>query len=397
MEVKLTKECLHTISSYLNYVDTLSLMQTNSTLRNSFADSYYWDEWLDHSIVPLKHRGKYRLNNVRNVINSMFRCIIHEELNNITSAVISASSMDRSVEGPQNIFRPSACLRSLKEYQIQYRELKGDHRLGYFAQRTCGCIGESTCYWSSAPTPRQDRLEYVTFKLVKEVSIVVGFSITPYQAFFHPNAPVYGPIEACIQLLPTSSTPPLAAATVITTAVAGGGSGTETYSIQALTETQLSENVYFQSEFQPIENVFEEQFFFLLAPVLAVQSVARIVLRGMHTKQSLGPGTIEEYYLCLSHCSVLSAAVEQYVGALSTIPRSSTGTSTTTDTAAGATAAPTVALQKYEIEVEDEDFLVCEEFQSIHCPQPHTECSAHTKHTAAASNSSSTDSTCRMH
>jgi hypothetical protein len=30
---------------------------------------------------------------------------------------------------------------------------------------------------------------------------VVGFSVTPYQAFFHPNNPIYGPKYASLQLI----------------------------------------------------------------------------------------------------------------------------------------------------------------------------------------------------
>ena len=47
-------------------------------------------------------------------------------------------------------------------------------------------------------------VEYLTIGLRHEVDIrlcVVGFSVTPFQAFFHPDSPVYAPMNVSLQLI----------------------------------------------------------------------------------------------------------------------------------------------------------------------------------------------------
>jgi hypothetical protein len=103
----------------------------------------------------------------------------------------------------------------------------------------------------------------------------MGFSVTPYQAFWHPRSPVYAPKAAKLQLL-----------------------------------APVAENtITFESQLFDIANCATNQTFMLPFPLVSVGGVARIVLLGMHQRQTITSGMMDEahddYYICLSHAQII--------------------------------------------------------------------------------------------
>ena len=79
--------------------------------------------------------------------------------------------------------------------------------VGIDSSYRCGCITQNPCYWSSKPSPTNDAIEHITFSLGPRASVAVGFSITPYQAFFQPQAPTYSPAKVQLQFLKPKTKP----------------------------------------------------------------------------------------------------------------------------------------------------------------------------------------------
>jgi hypothetical protein len=98
--------------------------------------------------------------------------------------------------------------------------------------------------------------------------------------------------------------------------------------------------------------------------VLFVGKRARVVYRGAHQKQTLGQGFPEDYYVCISHCAVLTAAVEAFVGAVTcSAVQSENEEGTKMARRVVSFAGEPCACEEYEIDVSDEDLVICAPFQ----------------------------------
>ena len=213
----------------------------------------------------------------------------------------AASSVDRAEEGPNNVLFKSFCLDFLARTQTPLFQQFSTAQLGDHAQRNCGCAEHTPCYWSSQPSVQPNKSEFIAFAMAAPVSLVMGFSITPYQAFHHPEAPIYAPQEVVLQfLLPNVASPASPAAPYPLGA-------TDVYSPQ----------VYYQSPPFPVHQSFRQQFFLLPRAALCLYGSVRLVCRGMIQRQTLGvmaemqqaAGGGEmphatDFYICLSHVGV---------------------------------------------------------------------------------------------
>lgn len=248
--------------------------------------------------IPLDIRACDARAFIRSVLESSRGSFVYS----LVQDCVAVSSRDRAEERARNVVTESACCKFVSRH-VGLPQLSGYTReeIGQHAQQAqCGCAGNQPCYWSASPSETQSTLEYLTFNLHASVSLVCGFAVTPYQAFFQPSAPVYPPDEVVLQfLLPRPA--------------AGAGAGAAQRNVvQRLTESQLfdSGEVYWQSPSFHMSKTFAPQCFMLHNPVLIAKGVARLVMRGCLQRQTLGGALLvdgedlphaEDWYICISH------------------------------------------------------------------------------------------------
>lgn len=295
----ITKECWFQIASYLSYVDVLQTACTCRTLGVYCVDSYFWEKFLMDAFIPVPLHGSIgSIENARRMASDIVFNIFDENVRNVLLSALCTSSMDQPAEFPKHTLKKSNCLAKIQKSVTSGRidDSRRSRQLilaGYYAQQQCGCNGSgSPCYYSSASSPDPDMTEYITYGLYKRPMFVYGFTVTPFQAYFHPDAPVYAPVEVCIQFLHRT---------------------TETFTanqVKRLSSEQLTQGVYYQSAFFPVQAISAEQVFCLPSPTLCADSLVRLVFKGMRQRQTLGPVYGEDYYMCISHCAVLAAPIE---------------------------------------------------------------------------------------
>eukprot|EP01040_Poterioochromonas_malhamensis_P006580 gene6580-7084_t len=159
------------------------------------------------------------------------------------------------------------------------------------------------------PSPQAEGIEFLTFKLSSPVSLIQSFSVTPYQAFWHPQCPCYGPQYVAIQFLLPSNT------------------ATKDYSGNYLMckmnaerllqgfrnrDRDITKKVYYMSPFYPMNNKATVHKFQLPEPVLCIGGIVRFIFSGMHQRQTIeiGEELHDDHYLCISHVSVDGFAVD---------------------------------------------------------------------------------------
>lgn len=131
------------------------------------------------------------------------------------------------------------------------------------------------------------------------ISFVAGFTITAYQAFFHPNSPIYAPKEAILQIFLPS--------------IDGNDDDSDL-------------TLFYESEPFAVSHVASSQVFLLPKPVLAIGGRVNIILRGMYQRQTLADPAIsmnmrevthlDDYYTCISYLSVLGVPISGYSPAI---------------------------------------------------------------------------------
>jgi hypothetical protein len=116
--------------------------------------------------------------------------------------------------------------------------------------------------------------------LFPKVAFISGFTLTPYQAFFHDGSPIYAPREAVLQIF-----------------------------LPFIPGDPLSEGItLFESEPFHVELSAQSQIFRLPIPILGIGGIAKIVLRGAYQRQTiLG----NDFYVCISHASILGVPVNE--------------------------------------------------------------------------------------
>ena len=288
-----TKECWFNIASFLAYSDLLNVNMTCCTLSALVTDEIFWDRYMKENFIPKSLLNRIvGVDNPRLLTAKLVHAIIQQDVVNVIVAAIVGSSVDNSAESPENTMTKSACLKNID--RARNLDLTQIIPIGFFSQQMCGCTGSGRpCYFSSAPSLITQQTEYITYLISPRPVFICGFTVTPYQAFFHPDAPVYAPCEVCIQFLTADRTVKPQPA-----------------QINRLTTEQLQEGVYFESPYYVVAADSTEQLFSLDRPQLCSDSTVRIVFKGMRQRQTLGPEFGEEYFMCISHCSVLAAPIE---------------------------------------------------------------------------------------
>lgn len=321
----LSKEVFHLICSYLKFNDLLSLFSVCKLTNEFLQDNHFW-----RSLAARLFGGLdgIRIDSSYNMLHVLFSTFRKGNFISFPSVrVLSASSVDRPEEYPNRVLGASMCITSFNT--VRFKKIKAanlTHSIYYGAHmqlQGCMCAGGDPCYWSSeSSSDGMQCLDYLTVQLAvrtpdfikstladlpRSVGVLcfIGFSVTPYQAFFHPGAPVYAPRECCLQVLARSQLPLDTTPTVLKT---------------VSTLSELTEGVEYQSEFFSIVNLAEQQTFYLQDPVLSTGEVVRIVMRGKHQRQPIVDQEIDvvdevessdDFYLCVSNVTVIGQVLEQ--------------------------------------------------------------------------------------
>ena len=147
----------------------------------------------------------------------------------------TATSVDRSEENPTHTLSQSICYGHLETFVEKRGSVVSG--IGLRAQMICGCVSTRPCYWSSAPSQDANMIESITYSLPLgpqvvtvpkgggagaggagaggadvweppsfqlepslRINTISGFAVTPYQAYAHPNEPIYAPRAVSLTL-----------------------------------------------------------------------------------------------------------------------------------------------------------------------------------------------------
>ena len=152
---------------------------------------------------------------------------------------------------------------------------------GFISQFRCGCARDEPCYWSSKPSKEGNVVETITYTLRSDLGRILTLneiSITPYQAFYHPEFPVYAPVSFVLQAI-----------------------------IPDVTAGCEGELVYYESERFYLEKIYQKQSFRLSQSALFFRGEIRLVFSGMNQRQTLAPDVgdnFEDFYMCISHVEI---------------------------------------------------------------------------------------------
>lgn len=321
----LPSECLFNVLDYLLLSELCKIEGLNKFFQDfmkinqqviffqSYLYQHYFSSYRDlSSSLMIQHLKITSINEPRKFLRAVAEVQAYYSARDLLSSIISVSSVDRAPESPDNILKgPSRCLTMIpainkNPHEITEREL---HQAYYAQIVLCGCAQSSPCYWGSAPSPKAEGIEFLTFRLSSPVSLIQSFSVTPYQAFWHPQCPCYGPQFVAIQFLLPSNT------------------ATKDYSGNYLMckmnaerllqgfrnrDGDISKKVYYMSPFYPMNNKATVHKFQLPEPVLCIGGIVRFIFSGMHQRQTIeiGEELHDDHYLCISHVSVDGFALD---------------------------------------------------------------------------------------
>lgn len=279
------------------FLKPIEVLRVEQTCRAASVSLFYWSEYckkyipnalpLDsHVHVQVQYEDSEAARRI--VLWMAMPTKTHPAYRNNTLDFIrevSASSVDRPEEVAENTSEPSVCHQLINEIKALRSDTSFDNdAVGLYAQIRCGCARNAPCYWSSKPSKRNDNVEYITL-VVQQPGVlfaIAGLSITPYQAFHHPDQPIYSPQGACVQFIMP----------------AAGRCGQDL--------------VYFESEVFIVEKIYEKQFFEFPESVLFLGGIIRIVFPGMLQRQTIGEEAGEhhdDYYICISHIELHGTTV----------------------------------------------------------------------------------------
>eukprot|EP00601_Ochromonadales_sp_CCMP2298_P008654 CAMPEP_0173214526 /NCGR_PEP_ID=MMETSP1141-20130122/25991_1 /TAXON_ID=483371 /ORGANISM="non described non described, Strain CCMP2298" /LENGTH=211 /DNA_ID=CAMNT_0014141839 /DNA_START=127 /DNA_END=760 /DNA_ORIENTATION=+ len=203
----LTKECWHQVAGYLNVADALDLAGTCRFLQVYLAGNMVWEEFAGNLFAPYavgvaasSERDTVPVRLLGVPEGRLFLCrtmalLQQHALVNLATKVVAASSVDRGEEAPHLALLPS---------RTGQQPGGGGGRTKVPPVRCvdAGALRVWRPGWAVLLVLRASRLdstvEYLTVSL-QGPALVAGFSVTPYQAFFHPDAPIYAPVEVAIQ------------------------------------------------------------------------------------------------------------------------------------------------------------------------------------------------------
>ena len=270
-------------------------------------ENYFWQEYLLSILLSTNvHDIPIRIENSRVLLMFLKKSILSNKFYNLASGITDVSSVDRIVEKPNNILTESKCYLTLHKCLSTNVSASLFHNIGdygSFVQRKC-CVMNDPCYWSSAPNNDPSNYEYVAINLVHPVCLVAGFTITPYQAFFHPFAPTYAPKEVCLQFL-RNDDPLYNHCPYQQEEIRSRSPVSRNNKQKAKTMAELQEGVYFSSKYYPVKKSFEHQAFYFDRPQLCYAGIVRLVFRGFAQRQTLDSIAGQDFYICISYASII--------------------------------------------------------------------------------------------
>lgn len=279
--------------SMIQYLESIDLFYWNSAWENCFIQRInQCDETILSNLMILSNSDlDFNFQNyfefskrliivhpklfLRDILELLVSVYPHN-LKNLIKNIIHVTSIDRANEGPNNLLRRSSCHIVYKV--ITERNLIVTGPESYLDTMTicqihCGCSSDTPCYWSSRPSASDNTMERLTVQLRNKVSLIQGIIVTPYQAYMHPNHPVYSSKTLFVQFI-------------------------------------LDNTIYFQSDVFHIENLFQEQLFPFPYPVLCLGGVVRICFDGMFQRQTIFDE--DNYYMCFSFVALYGIGMSQW-------------------------------------------------------------------------------------
>ena len=287
----LSHDLIDSITQFMCLRQYVLFCSTCKECRTLVSNSSYWEHYVRTVFLPknlpwnahsnILHGQRFK-EVVMQTVDGLNHCD-YSISGDLIYAVKEVTSVDRENESPDNVLQPSFCQSKLTEV-IMRNWINATNPLEVVAitlQLQCGCANQHPCYWSSQPSASADTEESFVFSLKSRLSSIIGFSITPYRAYFHPDNPVYSPISASLQFLDAGS---------------------------AKKFSRMS--VYFETPRFPIENIDQRQEQHFPLPALCIGGIIRLVLHGMAQRQTLsasdvdGDEPVDRYYMCLSRVKI---------------------------------------------------------------------------------------------
>lgn len=317
-------DVFNSFAQFLDFRTFTALCCSCCNWKSLSAETLYWKRLVEYRILPTHYcwsrylhseNGQSYRDVIFQTVAGLSNCL-EKRIVDVIVGPLEVTSVDRLEECARNVIKPSLCVQQL---QLWLRDnSRNDPNFASFAaifQMRCGCSAQRPCYWSSKPSKVADGQESILFNTVTKMCTIVGFSITPYRAYFHPDNPVYNPLFASLQFFEDFSE--------------GGGSSQQTGGAGL---------PYYETEKFPVKAVDEQQFFYFPFPILSVGGLVRLVLHGMAQRQTLETATLvpgdtapDDYYLCLSRVNVLGIPIVKGEISLSSRAPHSTNNDETND------------------------------------------------------------------
>ena len=303
-------DVMNSIAQFLDFRTFTALCCTCNKWKLLSVETIYWKRVVECRILPThycwnRHLHSENGQSYRDVIFQTVAGLSNCSRSRIVDVIVgveAVSSIDRQDEAATNVMQPSICVQQLQLWLRDHSRNDPDiGRLAAIFQMRCGCSSQRPCYWSSKPSKIANVQESILFVTVSKMCTIVGFSITPYRAYFHPDNPVYSPLFASLQFYDQSS------------------------------QTCEEGIPYYETEKFPVKADDKEQFFYFTFPILSVGGFVRLVLHGMAQRQTLesaatvsGNTAVDDYYLCLSRVKILGIPIVKGNSDSKSQPRQST-------------------------------------------------------------------------
>lgn len=297
---ELPADCLREIFEFLTITDWVQVRQVSKGWRFSLSqDRLFFSSALKkhflppslHSILSINSEDSYRL---ILMLSHLYR---NGLFGRMEGKVVFASSSDRWEESAINmasiIEKPEQRRSTRKCYSIL--DSNPDLPMA-IAQMLCRCNHDNPCYWSSAPSQDQNSSDWLILEC-DQFCFVDSILIRPYQAAWHPNSPIYGPMEVYVEFLepnPTNHYPPLPSRR------------NRRNSFRYDSRSIPNERIYYQSPALTLRHSRDAQLLQLPTPQLLLGGKMRLNFRGKYQRQTMGG---DDYYLCLNPCEIFGIPI----------------------------------------------------------------------------------------
>ena len=337
----LTQDTVCVFLTFLSIDDLISLLRSNVMIeipnewwiakgRDIFQSSF--DIFLKQSSFKYSDDdiNENESNPVINQLSNTIQLLLHNNTKknkNIKSESVNFmrdlrlynySSIDRVEEKPHNMLQPSSCLSSIELKVLDFNFLSPT-QLGIRSQIICGCAASEPCYWSSAPSSHDNMKEFVEFESKRMTSracrSITGMSVTCYQAFCHPNAPIYAPKFVRMELShPLSNSNYNSNNNTNTNKFYKNKKEEGEEEEENLNDDEKNDltNIYWKSEYFPVDgnSRIPQRFSFAFPALFFGESKVKIKFKGAQQRQTLketgNEDFNEDFYICISHLELIS-------------------------------------------------------------------------------------------